>query len=120
MPTLLLLDDSIDFLLAVKLKLEAADFKVTSFSSCVSAMEYVAEATGEFDIILSDLKMPDASGLDFLSGFREADTLTPFFIMTGDEKFEAQKTLDLGGQGTFYKPLNFEKLIHDLNEAVRK
>ena len=27
MPTLLLLDDSIDFLLAVKLKLEAADFK---------------------------------------------------------------------------------------------
>ena len=54
-------------------------------------MEYVAEATGEFDIILSDLKMPDASGLDFLSGFREADTLTPFFIMTGDEKFEAQK-----------------------------
>lgn len=118
MPTLLLLDDSIDFLLALKIKLEAAHFTVTSFSSCVGAMEYVAEATGEFDIILSDLKMPDASGLDFLAGFREADTTTPFFIMTGDETFDANKTIELGGQGTFYKPLDINSLVKSLRAAL--
>jgi DNA-binding NtrC family response regulator len=120
MQTVLLLDDNIDTVSILKLQLEGAGFKVIPFSSCLAAMEFVAERPSDFDLVLSDLHMPDASGLDLLTALREIDPTTPFLIMTAQLDFDEGIVSELGGQGVIYKPLVESAVITRLKETLRQ
>ncbi|RYZ66149.1 MAG: response regulator, partial [Proteobacteria bacterium] len=118
MQTVLLLDDNIDTVAILKLQLESAGFKVIPFSSCLAAMEFVSEKPDEFDLVLSDLHMPDATGLDLLSALREIDPKTPFLIMTAQTDFDEGIVSEMGGQGVLYKPLVKAAMIERLKSAL--
>ena len=118
MPVILLLDDNFAFLKVLSIQIESEGFKVVPFRACLSAMQFVTEKRGEFDLVLSDLKMPDASGLDFLAALRETDPSTPFFLMTGETEFDEEQVLKLGGQGVFHKPLTMAQVTTRLRESL--
>jgi DNA-binding NtrC family response regulator len=118
MQTVLLLDDNIDTVALLKVQLEGAGFKVIPFSSCLAAMEFVSESPGEFDLVLSDLHMPDATGLDLLAALREIDPKTPFLIMTAQTDFDEGVVSEMGGQGVLYKPLIEAAMIDRLKTAL--
>lgn len=120
MQTVLLLDDNLDTVALLKMQLEGAGFKVIPFSSCLAAMEFVSESPQAFDLVLSDLHMPDASGLDLLGALREIDPETPFLIMTAQTDFDEGVVSELGGQGVLYKPLVKQALIDRLKSALEE
>ena len=63
--------------------LRSSGFDVKS-DVVVTAEEVVNRAlTGSFDIILSDFRMPDATGMDAFLALRSAGITTPFILLTG-------------------------------------
>lgn len=120
MQTVLLLDDNVDTVSLLKLQFEGAGFRVIAFSSCLEALEFVSESPQAFDCVLSDLHMPDASGLDLLAAVREIDAVTPFLIMTAQTDFDEGVVFEQGGQGVLYKPLNREAMIDRVRAALRE
>jgi|WetSurMetagenome_2_1015567.scaffolds.fasta_scaffold761622_2 CheY-like chemotaxis protein len=52
--------------------------------NAVEAMEKLSE-NGPFALIVSDMNMPLASGIDLFRSLREQGIRTPFLLLTGDE-----------------------------------
>lgn len=59
----------------------ASDLKLRTTTSAKQALKMVAAS--QFDVIVSDLKMPKMDGLEFLRALREKDMITPFIVFTG-------------------------------------
>ncbi len=69
------------------------------------------------DIILADIWMPDATGLDALMELRRTNALTPFILMTAFPSPEtAERARALGASALFEKPFD----IGDLRRAVQR
>ena len=65
MPSILILEDDITFSLMLKTWLGRKGFEVSSVSSVSDARSRIEDAS--FDLILSDLRLPDGDGIDLLS-----------------------------------------------------
>lgn len=69
------------------------------------------------DVILTDIRMPDLSGLDMIAQLRQAGRQVPIFILSGYSDFAyAQQAIELGVCKYMTKPTNTKELI----EALRK
>src|SRR5688572_6104891 len=59
----------------------------------------------EFEVVVVDIKLPDASGLDILRWAREADVDTEFIVLTGNADVEtAVEAMRLGAYDFIAKP----------------
>ncbi len=73
------------------------------------------------DIILSDVNMPDGSGLEFIAKIRQKDMLTKIIVLSAHS--DQEKLLDaikLHLEAYLVKPLNLEKLKEMLLELCKK
>lgn len=79
-----------------------------------------ALAKQDYDVIVSDINMPNMNGLDFLQTLRENPDhrYTPVLMMTteADEEMKA-KGKELGATGWITKPFDPEKLIKVLERV---
>jgi len=69
MPSILILEDDITFSLMLKTWLGRKGFEVSSVSSVSDARSRIEDAS--FDLILSDLRLPDGDGIDLLKWIKE-------------------------------------------------
>ena len=75
----------------------------------------------EIHILISDIRMPQGSGLDLLSWVRERDKDVEAIFLTNYAQFHyAQKALELQSLDFFLKPVAFEKLYPVLKKAVER
>ncbi len=75
-----------------------------------------------FDVIISDIKMPQKDGFELLKelrGKKETNDI-PIVMLTGlDDKDVKRKALDLGATDLLNKPINLEELIARVNNSLR-
>ncbi len=75
---------------------------------------------GEFDVILSDILMPELDGLELLRGVRERDLDVPVILMTGNPNTEtALQAIDHGALHYLIKPMSIDALSQAVTQAVR-
>ena len=81
-----------------------------------AALERLAER--RFDVVLTDIDMPEMNGLEFIEHARASDTKTPIIILSthGDDATR-DKGLMLGATDYLTKPLSSSKLV-DVLERV--
>ena len=73
------------------------------------------------DIIITDIEMPEMSGLELLKKIRSKEELVRFIILTGYDEFEyAREAIRLEVENYILKPINEEELEKQLKEAVTK
>lgn len=77
-----------------------------------------------YDCILSDVKLPDGNGIDFISGLRETNkTLnhrTPVVVITaGATDSERHKAQQIGIEGYISKPFTPDTLFGELNRIFQ-
>lgn len=73
------------------------------------------------DIIITDIDMPEMSGLELLGHIRSEAEQVRFIILTGYDEFEyAREAIRLEVENYILKPINEEELEHQLREAVKK
>jgi DNA-binding NtrC family response regulator len=74
----------------------------------------------DFDLILSDLRMPGADGLAVLRRAREVSPQTLVLLMTAHATVEtAVEALQRGAQDYLLKPLIFEDVLHKIDHLLR-
>jgi len=71
----------------------------------------------EFDVILSDIMMPEMNGLELLEKLRENECNVPVIIITGYAAVNLTlKAFKLGAFDFLVKPLDFKVLLSSLNK----
>jgi EAL domain-containing protein (putative c-di-GMP-specific phosphodiesterase class I)/CheY-like chemotaxis protein len=114
----LMADDEPDLLDAYSSLLTESGFEVTTAGNGRQALERLSEH--EFDVLLSDIVMPDMDGLQLLRAVRERDLDLPVLLMTGSPKLEtAVQALEYGALKYLLKPVREEPLVRAVEEAVR-
>jgi DNA-binding NtrC family response regulator len=116
---ILLVDDEEPIREAMLLLLKAADYRITACASGQEALQILANE--QFDIVITDLFLPDITGIDILT---KAKTLFPsleVILITGHASAEtAVRAMKEGAFDYITKPLNFEELRMILAKAVEK
>lgn len=72
------------------------------------------------DIVITDLIMPETSGLDVLKHVKEKNPMTEVIVVTGQESVDsAVEAMKLGARDYMTKPLNHDLLIEKI-ENIRE
>ena len=116
-PSILVVDDESGILETLEILLRAEGFDVHTAAGGKAALECIPQLTP--DIILSDVRMPQVTGVEVLNAARQHDPETPVILMT------AQATLQTAMQavnaGAFYyiqKPFRNDELLAILRRAA--
>jgi len=84
------------------------------------ALDIVARE--EIDLIITDVRMPEMSGLELLEKLqaKESTKSIPVVILTGDqERTLKRQALDLGAVDLLNKPINKEDLVARINNVLK-
>ncbi len=115
--TILILDDENLIRWSLKQKLESWNYQVLDASNLQEAFTKLHIETP--DLVISDVKLPDGSGLDFLRKIKEVHSTLPVIIITAFGVVDvAVQALKLGAYDFIEKPINFEKLENVLRNAL--
>ena len=117
----LLVDDTQDTLesFGMLLGLEGAD--VTTAQSGRRALE-IAEGSASFDLILSDIAMPDMDGLELMRRLRRIERYAevPAIALTGFGRASDElRAIDAGFDAHLSKPVGMDSLIHAVSRLGR-
>lgn len=107
--SILVLDDDPNFCRILEAKLTKASFEVSAATDAASAFRYLLAK--RFVLILLDLRMPDANGLELLSRLRSVAPATPVLIMTAYEtEGLREQAVRAGAVDVLYKPFDLNVL----------
>jgi len=117
MATILCVDDEATSLLVLQSILDAAGHDTTGVSSVDAALDVLSR--GEFDLIISDYRMPGATGLELLARLRELGIETPLIMATGYATIEhAVASIKSGAIDYITKPFREEQLRLVVDQAL--
>ncbi len=107
---ILILDDDVDFNSLLTDIFSQASYDVTSELNPQKALSLVREF--QFDLVVTDQRMPGLSGKDFLRELKKAQPRTPVIMVSGFLDNETIRELIREGvSGVFLKPLNVFSLL---------
>jgi DNA-binding NtrC family response regulator len=115
-PSVLVVDDESGILDTLRILLRNEGFEVTTAQGGKAGLEQIR--SGIHDLILSDVRMPQVSGLDILNAAREQDPMTPVILMTAQASL--QSAISAVNSGAFYyiqKPFSNDELVAILRRA---
>ena len=119
MPDILLVEDKESLRRVLRLTLENAGYSVTEAADARIALNEIASAPHR--IVLTDLRMPNGSGLDVLRAARAADGGVPVIVMTAfgsiDEAVQAMKD---GAHDFLQKPVDSNHLLLLVERALEQ
>jgi DNA-binding NtrC family response regulator len=92
-------------------------YEVAAASHGAAALRLLAER--EFDLVLTDLKLPDLSGLEVLAASREAQPRVPVVVLTGYGSVGAAvAAMKLGAYDFVEKPFELDDLARLIAQAI--
>ena len=115
-PSVLVVDDESGILDTLRILLRNEGFEVTTAQGGKAGLEQIR--AGVHDLILSDVRMPQVTGLDILNAAREQDPMTPVILMTAQASL--QSAIQAVNSGAFYyiqKPFSNDELVTILRRA---
>ncbi|MCY7376574.1 MAG: sigma-54 dependent transcriptional regulator [Pyrinomonadaceae bacterium] len=113
----LVIDDDVSTLELMKFQLKSEGFQVSTAERGENGLKLVAE--NEFDIILTDLNLPDFNGIEMVRRCKEIAPDTEIIMITGDGSTE--KAIEATKAGAFHyveKPIEFAELILLIEKAI--
>jgi two-component system chemotaxis response regulator CheY len=119
--SILTVDDSASLRMAIRIALTGAGYMVTE---AADGVEGLAKATAtRFDLIVTDLNMPNMDGLQMIRALREqpAQAGVPIIFLTteSDDAMKAQAKA-AGATGWLVKPFQPEQLIRVAQKVLAR
>jgi PAS domain S-box-containing protein len=115
--TILLVEDHVDTAEVMAQLIHSLGHEVSVVGRVAEALAATQRAS--FDLIVSDVGLPDGTGLDFIKVFREHSDV-PAVALTGfgtDE--DVRRCIDAGFTSHLTKPVNFAQLERLIESAVK-
>jgi DNA-binding NtrC family response regulator len=116
---ILVVDDEVNIRDALAALLADDGYLVAAAASAEEAMEVLGRE--RFDLVISDLRMEEHSGLDILRGLRETNPATEVIILTAYGTVEgAVEAMKLGAYDYISKPIDRRRLSLLIEKALEK
>lgn len=115
---ILIVEDDVTFSLMLKTWLGKKGFIVDTASSIARAKKQLK--TEAYDLVLSDLRLPDDDGIALLTWMDEEGYSYPLIIMTGYADIQsAVLAMKRGAKDYIAKPAQPDELLKKINEALQ-
>ena len=115
---LLIVDDEEAQMRALCETLGSEGYTTTGFSSSVAALQ--ALRPGEFDLLITDLMMPEMDGISLFAAAREIDTEIGALVMTGHGTIDsAVQAMQVGALDYILKPFRLREVMPILSRALK-
>jgi len=121
MVRVMVVDDEEDIAISIKMGLEAKGFTVDAFDNPAEALANFK--AGCYDMLLSDIKMPDMSGFDLYREVKKIDDKIKVAFITAFEIYEDEfrKVLpSIDVKCFIQKPISMSDLATRINEELAK
>lgn len=117
MLSILIVEDDITFSLMLTTWLGKKGFVVRSSPSVSDAKRRLGEEA--FDLVISDLRLPDSDGIDLLKWLKSTHPSLPLIMMTSYAEIQtAVQAMKLGAADYIAKPLNPDELLGKIRELA--
>lgn len=117
MKKILLVEDDITFSLMMRTWLGKKGYEVECVSSVVDAKKALLK--NRFDVVLSDLRLPDYDGMELLRWMKGESLDSVLIMMTSYADIQtAVESIKLGAFDFISKPVNPDKLLEKIQEAL--
>ena len=94
-------------------------YGVVGVSNGVEALREID--AGYFDVIISDIMMPEMDGYELVRTLREADNQTPVLMITAKDAFDAMQLGFISGTDDYMvKPINVNEMILRVGALLRR
>jgi CheY-like chemotaxis protein len=122
---ILVIDDDAGCRAVFNAILTRAGYVVVEAASGSDAIPIIQQE--RFDLILSDIRMPDGNGIDLLTWLRAGgDIETPFILTSGLPDLSCEDTYHIGAESVLIKPIRVNTLLEitkrltlPLNQRIR-
>ena len=116
---ILLVEDDYDLNNLVKTILEKNGYMVTNFYNAKDALKSMENKV--FDLIVSDIMMPEIDGFEFAKSIRENDKNIPILFMTAKDEFEDKlRSYSIGVDDYMVKPIDINELVLRVGALLKR
>ena len=116
---ILVVDDEAVIREGVRRTLEGRGMAVATCASGYLALEMMQKK--DFDLVLTDLKMPGMSGLELLTAIKGLQPEVPVIVITARDGVDDRiKGLDFGADDYLVKPFDVNELLARLRAIIRR
>jgi CheY-like chemotaxis protein len=112
---ILLVEDHPDTLKTMARLLKTCKYDVQTAGSVAEAISQLQ--SGQFDLLISDLGLPDGSGYDVMRYVRDHHPMRAIALSGFGMPEDIKKSLEAGFLEHITKPINFERLQKAINEV---
>lgn len=119
MPKILIVEDDFTFIQIIEGFLVKKGFETVHAPNTKQAVKFLQEDT--FDLLLSDYRLPDGTGLDVLNHVINHSLGLPTIIMTSfNDVRTAVKSMQMGAYDYITKPINPDELLMVIGKSLNK
>jgi two-component system, NtrC family, response regulator HydG len=117
---ILLVDDDVEVLKALKKVLKKDGFEVLPYSDPLSAIRFINDTKKRFDLVITDVSMPGMTGTAFLEAVKAAFPKVPVIIITAFGDWgQYMETIRNGACEYLNKPLDKTDLLSAVHRALK-
>jgi DNA-binding response OmpR family regulator len=117
--TILILEDDTALCKGIELALKSGERQFAPCHTVAAAKEWLG--TGNPDLFLVDINLPDGSGLDFCAGLRAAGYVVPILMLTAnDTELDMVTGLESGADDYVTKPFSLAVLRARVDALLRR
>ena len=115
---ILLVEDERAFADLIERLLQARGMNVTRVENGMDGAKVFAQSHWRFDLVISDVQMPELNGVQFLKFVRTKSNI-PFIVMTGSiETIESESAHALGATEFLSKPIKSQVLLDAISHSL--
>jgi two-component system, NtrC family, response regulator AtoC len=115
----LIIEDDKNTLDLFSYQLTSEGFEVAQAENGKEGLDLISKE--DFDVILTDLNLPDINGIDLVAQSRGLAPNTEIIVVTGNDSAEkAIEATRVGAFGYIVKPVDFGELMIDVRNAVER
>lgn len=116
---ILIVDDMPDILRVHMVMLSRMGHHVETAESVDEAMSAFTNSSDQFDLIVTDYRMPGKDGLDLVEEIREYPSQVPILMITAFGEDEQLQRAGSYGVTLMNKPVTIEKMNKGINKAIQ-
>ena len=116
----LVVDDEPRIRTVLRAYLEAEDFTVTEAETAAEAVRQATSAVADLDLVLLDLGLPDADGLDVLRRIRQSSDVPVILVTARAEEVDKLVGLNVGADDYVTKPFSPREVVARVRTVLRR
>lgn len=116
---ILVIDDDTSFCVMLKTFLQKKGYGVTNAFTAKEAEDAIKNQV--FDVVLTDIRLPDSDGIQILKSIKEVSQKTQVILMTGYTDIKtAVSAMKMGAYDYVGKPINPDEILHTIEQSLKK